>query len=128
MRAHRRAAARGFSLVEVLVAATLFTLVSAGITSFAVSAMRRTAANRASASAVVVGQQELEDLRGLTYPEVASRTYATTLGNVTYTVATVVQNDTPADGMKQVTVSVSWLAPLGTHTHVLRTILTQITA
>jgi prepilin-type N-terminal cleavage/methylation domain-containing protein len=128
MTAHKRAGQRGFSLVEVLVAVTLFTLVSAGITSFAVSSMRRTSGNRASAGAVVAGQQELEDLRGLAYADIASRSYNTTIGNLSYSVATVVQNNTPAANMKQVMVSVSWTGPWGVQTHVLRTILTQITA
>ena len=127
MKTRKRVGQRGFSLLEVLVALSLFSLVSAGITSFAVASMRRTAANHASAGAVVLGQQEIEDLRGLAYADIASRTYNTTSGSLAYTVATVVQNNTPANGMKQVTVSVSWTEPWGVHTNVLRTILTQIT-
>jgi prepilin-type N-terminal cleavage/methylation domain-containing protein len=127
MTTRKRSGQRGFSLIEVLVACTLFSLVSAGITSFAVSSMRRTSGNRASAGAVVAGQQELEDLRALAYSDVASRTYNTTVGNLSYTVATVVQNNTPGANMKQLTVSVSWTGPWGVQTHVLRTILTQIT-
>lgn len=119
---------RGFSLIEVLVAMTLFSLVSAGTTSFAVHSMRRTAANRASAGAVIAGQQEIEDLRGLAYVDIGSRSYNTTVASLSYTVATVVQNNTPANGMKQVTVTVTWTAPTGSQNHVLRTILTQITA
>jgi hypothetical protein len=102
--------------------------VSAGTTSFAVASMRRTAANRASAGAVIAGQQEIEDLRGLAYADIASRTYATTIGSLSYSVATVVQNDTPAANMKQVTVTVGWTGPFGSQSHALRTILTQITA
>ena len=128
MKTRSRKKTRGFSLVEVLVAITLFSIVSAGTTSFAVSSMRRTAGNRASAGAVIAGQQEIEDLRGLDYASIGSRTYTTTVGNVSYSVATVVQNNTPAANMKQVTVTVSWSDPFGSDSHVLRTILTQITS
>jgi prepilin-type N-terminal cleavage/methylation domain-containing protein len=125
MRARKRQ--RGFSLVEVLVAVTLFTLVSAGTTSFAVNSMRRTSANRASATAVIAGQQEIEDLRSLAYADIGSRWYNTTIGGVPYSVLSVVENNTPANGMKRVTVTVGWTSPLGNQTHVIRTILTQIT-
>lgn len=128
MKNRSRRKAGGFSLVEVLVAITLFMLVSAGTTSFAVNSMRRTAGNRASAGAVIAGQQEIEDLRGLAYASVGSRTYSTTVGNLSYSVATVVQNNTPAANMKQVAVTVSWSDAFGTDSHVLRTILTQITS
>jgi Tfp pilus assembly protein PilV len=128
MKKRTRAGQRGVSLVEVLVACTLFTLVSAGITSFAVQSMRRTSSNRASAGAVILGQQEIEDLRSLAYADIATRTYGTTLNGLNYSVATAVANNTPANGMKQIIVAVSWTGPWGLQTHVMRTILTQITS
>ena len=55
-----------------------------------------------------------------------SRSYATTITGKSYGVGTVVQNDSPASGMKQITVTVSYTEPLGPESYVLRTILTQI--
>ena len=121
-----RRSQRGVSLLEILVAITLFALTSSGLAAFLVQSLRRTAGNRASTGAVIAAQHEVEDLRSLDYPAIVSRSYATTITGKPYGVGTVVQNDTPASGMKQVTVTVSYTEPLGPESYVLRTILTQI--
>jgi len=121
-----RRSQRGVSLLEILVAITLFALTSSGLAAFLVQSLRRTAGNRASTGAVIAAQHEVEDLRSLDYPAIVSRSYATTITGKSYGVGTVVQNDTPASGMKQVTVTVSYTEPLGAESYVLRTILTQI--
>jgi Tfp pilus assembly protein PilV len=121
-----RRSQRGISLLEILVAITLFALTSSGLAAFLVQSLRRTAGNRASTGAVIAAQHEVEDLRSLDYPAIVSRSYATTITGKSYGVGTVVQNNTPASGMKQVTVTVSYTEPLGPESYVLRTILTQI--
>ena len=121
-----RRSQRGISLLEILVAITLFALTSSGLAAFLVQSLRRTAGNRASTGAVIAAQHEVEDLRSLDYPAIVSRSYATTITGTSYGVGTIVQNDTPASGMKQVTVTVSYTEPLGPESYVLRTILTQI--
>jgi prepilin-type N-terminal cleavage/methylation domain-containing protein len=121
-----RRSQRGVSLLEILVAITLFALTSSGLAAFLVQSLRRTAGNRASTGAVIAAQHEVEDLRSLDYPAIVSRSYATTITGTAYGVGTVVQNDSPASGMKQVTVTVSYTEPLGPESYVLRTILTQI--
>ena len=121
-----RRSQRGVSLLEILVAITLFALTSSGLAAFLVQSLRRTAGNRASTGAVIAAQHEVEDLRSLDYPAIVSRSYATTITGKSYGVGTVVQNDAPASGMKQVTVTVSYTEPLGPESYVLRTILTQI--
>jgi len=121
-----RRSQRGISLLEILVAITLFALTSSGLAAFLVQSLRRTAGNRASTGAVIAAQHEVEDLRSLDYPAIVSRSYSTTITGKSYGVGTVVQNDAPASGMKQVTVTVSYTEPLGPESYVLRTILTQI--
>ena len=121
-----RQSQRGISLLEILVAITLFAITSSGLAAFLVQTLRRTAGNRASTGAVIAAQHEVEDLRSLDYPAIVSRSYSTTITGKPYGVGTVVQNDTPASGMKQVTVTVSYTEPLGPESYVLRTILTQI--
>jgi len=121
-----RRSQRGYSLLEILVAITLFAITASGLAAFLVQSLRRTAGNRASTGAVIAAQHEVEDLRSLDYPAIVSRSYATTITGTSYGVGTVVQNDTPASGMKQVTVTVSYTEPLGPESYVLRTILTQI--
>ena len=121
-----RRSQRGYSLLEVLVAITLFAITSSGLAAFLVQSLRRTAGNRASTGAVIAAQHEVEDLRSLNYPAIVTRSYATTISGKPYGVGTVVQNDTPASGMKQVTVTVNYTEPLGPESYVVRTILTQI--
>jgi prepilin-type N-terminal cleavage/methylation domain-containing protein len=122
----KRRAARGVSLLEILVAISLFAITAAGLAAFAMHSLRRTSANRGSTGAVIAAQQEIEDLRGLDYVAVASRTYTATISGHPYGVGTAVANDTPASGMKQITVTVNWNEPLGPQSYVVRTILTQI--
>ena len=121
-----RRSQRGISLLEILVAITLFAITASGLAAFLVQSLRRTAGNRASTGAVIAAQHEVEDLRSLDYPAIVSRSYATTITGKPYGVGTIVQNDTPASGMKQVTVTVSYTEPLGPESYVVRTILTQI--
>ena len=121
-----RRSQRGISLLEILVAITLFAITSSGLAAFLVQSLRRTAGNRASTGAVIAAQHEVEDLRSLDYPSIVSRSYSTTITGKSYGVGTVVQNNTPASGMKQITVTVSYTEPLGPESYVLRTILTQI--
>jgi len=121
-----RRSQRGYSLLEVLVAITLFAITSSGLAAFLVQSLRRTAGNRASTGAVIAAQHEVEDLRSLQYAAIVSRSYAMTITGKSYGVGTVVQSDTPASGMKQITVTVSSTEPLGPESYVLRTILTQV--
>jgi len=121
-----RRSQRGISLLEILVAITLFALTSSGLAAFLVQSLRRTAGNRASTGAVIAAQHEVEDLRSLDYADIVSRSYSTNISGKPYGVGTVIQNNTPASGMKQVTVTVNYTEPLGPESYVLRTILTQI--
>src|SRR4029078_11883824 len=93
-----RRSQRGISLLEVLVAITLFALTSSGLAAFLVQSLRRTAGNRASTGAVIAAQHEGEDPRPLHYPAIVSRSYSTTITGKSYGVGTVVQNDAPASG------------------------------
>jgi hypothetical protein len=49
-----------------------------------------------------------------------------TIAGTSYGIGTAVASNTPASGMKQVTVTVNWSEQLGPQSYVLRTILTQI--
>lgn len=121
-----RANERGSSLVEVLAAMTLFALVASGVAAMATTSMRATANNRQSTSAQMLAQEELEQLRGLDYPDIASRDRTVTMTNETFQIHSDVINDDPANGMKRITVTVSWEGPLGSREYELETIFTAI--
>jgi len=121
-----RANERGSSLIEVLAAMTLFALVASGVAAMATTSMRATANNRQSTSAQMLAQEELEQLRGLDYPDIASRDRTVTMTNESFQIHSDVINDDPANGMKRITVTVSWEGPLGSREYELETIFTAI--
>jgi type II secretion system protein I len=126
-RAPRRRRSGGFTLVEVLVALVLFAIVASGLAAFAVQSIRRTSDTRAATGAVLLAQQQLEDLRSLEYDDIAGGITTETLNGMDFTVNTDVDDDTPAANMKQVRIDVDWDSPLGQRHYVLETILTDIT-
>jgi len=122
----KKKAQAGFTLFEVLAAMSLFAIASLGMTQFAVQSMRRTADNRSVSGAIILAQREIEDQRSFDYVDITARTYTTYVGTQGYNLTTAVANDTPAAGMKQLTVTVNWSSPLGSRNYVLQTILTAV--
>lgn len=98
----------GFTLLEVLFAMTLFALMSTAINALTISAMHQTFQNRHGTTAVMLAQQEIDDLRSLAYDSINSRSSAVTNEGRSYSIDTRVRADTPKAGMKQITVTVSW--------------------
>jgi len=119
---------RGFTLLEVLAAMTLFAIVATGVAALATQSMRRTSQNRNATGGVLLAQDELERVRGLPYDSIANTSSTTSLNGVNYTVATGVEDNTPAANMKRVTVTVSWNAPGGTKSYAVQTIYTNVDA
>jgi general secretion pathway protein I len=117
---------RGVSLLEVLAAMVLFSLVASAIGALATQSMVHTVRNRHSTNAALVAQQELERLRGLAYASMASKTSTMTMAGQSYNVASVVAANTPAANMSQVTVTVTWSGPEGSRSYVVQTIYTAI--
>jgi len=118
---------RGFSLLEVLAAMSLFAIVASAIGTLAVSSIQHSAQNRHYTTAATLAQAELEDLRSLDYPDIATRASLKTVGGESFNVSTVVAPDSPAPNMKHITVTVTWTAPEGTKTYAAETIYTNIT-
>ena len=121
---------RGVSLLEVLAAMALFALVSSGIAALATQSMMRTSQNRHATAAALLVQRELERIRALPYASVAASggsSSATVAGQV-FTLSTVVQPDTPALNMSQITTTASWTGPEGAKSYAVRTIFTSVTS
>jgi prepilin-type N-terminal cleavage/methylation domain-containing protein len=124
----RRRREEAFSLLEVLTAITLFALVAAGVSSLATGSMLRTTENRHYAAAALIAADRLEQLRGLEYDDIQPSSSSTTMGGQAFDIGVDVQPDTPAAGMKQITVTISWTAPEGAKVYEVETIYTDITA
>lgn len=122
----RRARSRGFTLLEVLAALTLFALVAAAATALATGALLSTAHNRQATFAVLAAQQELEALRSLPYDDVQGGTSTVEENGVVYTVATDVVTNAPTSGVKRITVTVSWNGIGGVRSYVVDAIFTSV--
>jgi prepilin-type N-terminal cleavage/methylation domain-containing protein len=99
---------RGVTLIETLVALGLFSVVAATTSGFLVHQVKTTGINKRQTFAYVLAAEELERVRALDYVDMTAASAEQTLENLAFTVATTVEDDTPATGMKTVSVDVSW--------------------
>lgn len=124
----KRRRQRGFSLLEVLSAMTLFALVAAAVGALSTGSMLHTIQNRHASAAAQLAQQRLEDLRSLPLASIASGTSNSTVAGQAYTTITTVQTNTPASGMSRITVRVNWTGPEGARSYAVDTIYTSVTS
>lgn len=123
----RRSSQRGVTLLETLVALGLFAMTAATMGNFLVSQIRRSSSNYLYSQAYVLAEQQLETLRALPqYTDIVPSSTSTGVGGTQFTVATSVLNDTPADGLKQITVNVSWHDNMGAQNVAVQTVYTQV--
>lgn len=116
----------GVSLLESLAAISLFAIVAAGVATMAGASMRHTANNRQSTAAQMLAQEELERVRGLDYPDIDDGSVTRTMAGKSYDIATTVLDNTPANGMKRITVTVTWDGPMGERSYAIDTIFTDV--
>ena len=128
-----RRGARGVTLIESLFALTLLGLAATAIGNLFVQQIRMQGWNVYRTNAIALASAALEDLRAMDYASIPTgssstpaRTATATLGGMTYTVNTYVLADTPANGMKQITVTVSFRDPTGAQSYSLNGIYTAI--
>jgi len=128
---HRRQRARlteerGVSLLETLVALSLFAIAAGTMGDFLVRQIRMAGSNHNYTTAYSYAEQELEDVRAMDYDDIATRSATHPSGSITYTVNTQVVANSPAPNMKNITVTVSWSEPGGARNVALQTIYTAI--
>lgn len=116
----------GLGLIDAVVALALFLLATATIGQFVVRQVRTGSSNSMYSVAYSLAAQELEELRGLDYQEIASRSGSMREGIITYTVTTSVRPDTPEPNMKEISVKVAWAEPDGKRDVEVQTIFTGV--
>jgi prepilin-type N-terminal cleavage/methylation domain-containing protein len=122
----RLANQHGVSLVETMVALSLFAISAATVGQFIVRQTRMASTNNLTSIAQSLAEESLEGLRALDYDAIAPSSRSVTKGNVTFAIQTTVKNNTPGPSMKQITVDVSWADPLGTQNVTVHTIYTSV--
>ena len=105
---------RGASMIETVVALGLFGIVAASMSGFLTHQVRRSSANHLSTIAYDLAESALETARAGNIGDLTSSSKTVSEGNMTFTVATQVQDDTPSVGLKTVNARVTWKDQLGT--------------
>ena len=115
----------GFTLIEVLVAASLASIGLLGLTALHANALRSTAVGRNTSVATSLAAQEIEDLRRLPATSVTSvSAQSITVAGRTYSRSATVSN-APIGTGKQVAVMVGWSDEFGAHTFQLVSVIGQ---
>jgi len=122
----RRAAQRGISLLETVVALGLFAITAATMGKYLVNQIRMASTNYLYTQAYALAEEELESTRAMHYSDMVPVTKTVTIDGRDFSVNTTVLNDTPADGLKKITVNVGWSDTLGTRNVSVYTIYTEV--
>lgn len=117
---------RGVSLLETLVALGLFALSAATMGNYLVSQIRLSSSNYLYTQAYALAEEQLESTRALRFNDIAPGSKNVPVDGQNFVVTTAVLNDSPANGLKQITVNVSWKDALGPKNVDVRTIYTEV--
>ena len=121
-------ACAGFTLMEVLVALTIFSITSLAATRLIVGATALVSENNTASLAISLAQGTIENLRNVAYEDMVSDTEIVVLDNITFTITWTVSDDDPAPDMKTVVVNVSWEAKGEAKHYEIESIYSQVTA
>jgi type IV pilus assembly protein PilV len=117
----------GFSLIEILIATVIITIVSLGIATLTVGIMRGNSFSKRLTTAATLVQDRLEDVKRLGYAKagdaVGTQSYGSIASFSGYKRVVTVTNDAPAANMKTINVTVYWDAD--THSATASTILSE---
>lgn len=94
----------GFTLVETMIALFILAFALLAIGQMQIMAIQGNTLGNRMTAAVTLAQDKIEELRGLSYSQIVSGEDSSGV----YTRVWDVQDDTPATGLKTVTVTVSW--------------------
>ena len=115
---------RGSSLIEALVALTLFAIAAAGLAATSIGSTRSNAVSKTASAAASLVQDKIEQLRSLdpatnpadltsgTHQDPLNPITATGTAGGTYSRQWTVAANTPATGLSRVVVTVSWNSPV----------------
>jgi prepilin-type N-terminal cleavage/methylation domain-containing protein len=102
--------AKGFTLVEVLVAMVIFAIVSLAVTMMMVTSTKLASENGMASEAVALAQETLEDLRAVPFANMTggSTVVMSSKGVVPLNVSWTVAGNSPGPNMNTIVVTVNW--------------------
>jgi Tfp pilus assembly protein PilV len=105
-----RDSSRGFTVMEVIVAAFLLTVGLVATAQLILMATGQVAFSKQQSDAAALAAQTIEEYRDINFNTLAAGTYTVTptVGPTTYNVQTVVTTSDPQPGMKRVAVTITW--------------------
>jgi len=106
----KRRYAKGFTLIEIMVAITLLSVGLLGMAGLTVGIMRGNTLSSEVTTATALAQAKMEDIKRIGYSGAtdSAEDYNAITGYPLYKRDTVIDVDTPELGMKTVTITVSW--------------------
>ena len=104
----RAAGQRGFTFIEVLQALTLSSIGLLALSSLTMGTIRANAKAKRITTAATFAEAKMEEIRNLSYADVAEGADAVTDSDMEYTRAWTVCTDCPIRGTKDVTLTVQW--------------------
>ena len=116
----------GVSLIETLVALGLFAITASTMGKYLVQQIRMSTTNYLYTQAYAMAEEDLEATRALRYNDMAPGSRTEDIGGTRFTVNRQIASDAPADGLKTITVTVSWKDPQGPKNVVVQTIYTEV--
>jgi type IV pilus assembly protein PilV len=115
----------GFTLIELLIAIVILSVGLLGMATLTGSIVKKNKFSNDLTAATTLAQDKLEDIRADGYASAATEAKTACTGDFSeYQREVTVSNDTPASGMKQITVKVYW-GPSDAHNVEIKTILSE---
>ncbi len=104
----RRSDRRGFTLIEIMVGLVLLTIgaLSLAAMSATVANANRDSTNRTRADQLL--HEKVEELQSMNYGDIESGDDDFDVGDIAFTVTWTVENDTPVNDVKRVTLVANW--------------------
>jgi type IV pilus assembly protein PilV len=116
---------KGFTLIELMIAIVILSVGLLGMATLTGSIVRNNKLSNDLSAATTLVQDKLEEIRADGYTAAASETKTACSGDFSeYQREVIVVSETPAAGMKQVTVKVYW-GPSDAHHVEIKTILRE---
>lgn len=115
----------GFTLIELMIAILILSVGLLGMATLTGSIVQKNKFSNDLTAATTLAQDKLEDVRANGYASAVSETKTACAGDFSdYQREVTVNNDTPASGMKEITVTVYW-GPSDAHDVEIKTILCE---